>query len=266
MSLQLGVALKRGTGRLASRTGLVILAAYAVVMLVYQLSFNTLIQRALAGMLPPGAPQTSVPVLLTLPVPSPVAGVLVAVSLLTAAVVGVVAVRTFVADERERIPRRFLTDRLPFAVANLVVGGIVFGIVVLVGTLLLVVPGIVAYVGFLFMVQYVAVENDNFLTAMRRSWRLTKGSRLRVFLLVLVLFAVVFVVTFVVNAVVGVGLGAVFGASARGVTSLVVGMVNVVSTLYLLSVVSDAFVQLRVGTDTQRRPEQAQPTTDTLGA
>jgi hypothetical protein len=259
MSLQLGSALKRGAERLASRTGVVVLAVYAAVMLVYQLSVNTLLQSLLTSLVPAGADAAASPDLVTLPLPNVVAGGLVVVTLLAAAVVGVVAVRTFVADERDHIPRQFLTERMAFAVANVVCGGIAFGLVVLFGTLLLVVPGIVAYVGLLFMIQFVAVENDNFLTAMRRSWRLTKGNRVRVFLLVVVLFVAVFVATFVVDF----GLGAVLASGSGGVAGLGVAMVNVVTTLYLLAVISDAFVQLREGDEPQ---SGTRPTTDAIGA
>lgn len=264
MSLQLGSALKRGATQLLSRAGLVILAVYAAVMLLYQLSVNTVIQSVLLGIVPPDVSAAAMPGLVTLPISSTVAGVLVAAALLAAAVVSVVAVRTFVADERERIPQRFLTDRMVFAVVNVVVGGVVFGVVVLLGTLLLVVPGIVAYVGFLFMMQYVAVENDNFVTAMRRSWRLTKGNRIRVFLLVVVLLAAVFAVTFAVNFGLGFVLGVALGSSASGVVSLAVGMVNVLTTLYLLAVLSNAFVQLRE--DDAPSTRGPRPTTDALGA
>lgn len=261
MSLQLGPALKRGATQLLSRSGAVILAAYAVTMLVYQLSFNTLLEPVLTRLTPPGADPTAATAgLVTLPVPGAVAGALVAVALLAAAVVGVVAVRTFVARERDRIPRRFLTDRMPFVVANLLVGGVAFGVVVLVGTVLLVVPGVVAYVGLLFMTQFVAVEKVNFVTAMRRSWRLTKGSRIRLFVLVLVLLAGIFAVTFVANF----GLGLAVGASGVGGAGFGVALVNVVTSLYLLAVLSDAFVQLR----DEERPGStgAQPAADALGA
>ena len=244
MVLQLGSALKRGASRLFSRTGAVVLVAYATTMLVYQLSFNTLLQPVLVRLTPtevePAATATG---LVTLPVPAAVAGGLVALALLAAAVISVVAVRTFVARERERIPRRFLTERMAFVVANLVVGGIAFGLIVLVGTILLVIPGVVAYVGLLFMVQFVAVENVNFVTAMRRSWRLTKGNRIRIFLLLVVLFVAAFVATFVVNF----GLGVALGAGASGFVGVAVAMVNVVTTLYLLAVTCDAFVQLHDG-------------------
>jgi hypothetical protein len=260
MSLQLGAALKRGATQLVSRSGAVIVLAYAATMLVYQLSFNTLLQPALSGLTPPGveAPSTG---LVTLPVPGAVAGGLLALSLLVVAVVGVVAVRTFVARERDHIPRRFLTERLPFVVVNLLVGGVVFGLVVLLGTVLLVVPGIVAYLGLLFMVQFVAVENVNFVTAMRRSWRLTRGNWLRLFVLLAVLVATVFVLTFAVNVGVGLALGSA-GAGA-GVAGLVVAMVNVLTTLYLLAVLSDAFVQLRDG---EPSTQGQRPTVDPLGA
>jgi hypothetical protein len=259
MSLQLGSALKRGAERLASRTGVVVLAVYAAVMLVYQLSVNTLLQSLLASLVPAGTDAAASPGLVTLPLSNAVAGVLVVVTLLAAAIVSVVAIRTFVADERDHIPRRFLTERMGFAVANVVVGGIAFGFVVLLGTLFLIVPGVVAYVGLLFMIQFVAVENDNFLTAMRRSWRLTKGNRVRVFLLVVVLFAAVFVATFVVNF----GLGTVLAPGAGGIVGLVAAMVNVVTTLYLLAVISDAFVQLRESDEPQ---SGTRPTTDAIGA
>jgi hypothetical protein len=259
MSLQLGRALKRGAGLLVSRAGAVVLAAYAATMLVYQLSFNTLLQPLLAGVTPSGVEPAATPGLVTLPIPGVVAGGLVALALLAAAVISVVAIRTFVAGERARVPRRFLTERMPFAVANVVVGGIAFALVVALGTLLLVVPGIVAYVGLLFMIQFVAVENVNFVTAMRRSWRLTKGNWIRLFVLVAVLVAAIFVATFAVTF----GLGVVLPAGSGGIAGIVVAMVNVVATLYLLAVLSDAFVQLRDGTDPSRG---TRPTTDALGA
>jgi hypothetical protein len=256
MALQLGPALKRGATQLFSRSGAVIFVAYAATMLVYQLSFNTLLQPVLVRLTPsevePAATATG---LVTLPVPAAVAGGLVALALLATAVISVVAVRTFVARQQDRIPRRFLTERMPFVVANLVGGGIAFGFVVLVGSILLVIPGIVAYVGLLFMLQFVAVENVNFVTAMRRSWRLTKGNRIRIFLLVVVLFAAAFVATFVVNF----GLGLAVGPGSAG---LGVGLVNVVVTLYLLAVTCDAFVQLR---DDDGSPTGTRPTTDAVG-
>ncbi|WP_380680700.1 hypothetical protein [Salinigranum sp. GCM10025319] len=263
MSLQLGSALRRGADQLVSRTGAIILVAYAAAMLVYQLSFNTLIQPVLAGLAPPGVDSAPAATgLITLPVPGVVAGALIVLTLLAATVVGIVAVRTFVAREHARIPRRFLTDRMPFAVANFVGGGIVFGIVVFVGSLLLLIPGIVAYVGLIFMVQFVAVENVNFVTAMRRSWRLTKGNRIRIFILVAVLFVGIFVLTFVINFGLGFVLGA-GGIGGAGLAGLGVALVNVVMTTYLLAVLSDAFVQLRDGTDPSTG---TRPTTDALGA
>jgi hypothetical protein len=257
MSLQIGAALKRGAGLLGSRAGVVVLAAYAAVMLVYQVSFNTVLATLLAGVAA-GTGVDPAAGLVTLPVSVPVAAVVAVAALLAATVVSVVAVRTFVAGERSGVPRRALTDGTAFAVANVLVGGVVFGLVVLVGLVLFVVPGIVAYVGLLFMLHYVAVENDNFVTAMRRSWRLTSGDRIRLFLLVVVLLAVVFLVSVVANAAFGLAL-----SPAGGVAGLLVALVNVVSTLYLLAVLSDAFVQLR---DEGTPPTGSQPTTDALGA
>jgi hypothetical protein len=95
MSRHLGTALRRGAGQLFSRTGAVVLAACLATMLVYQLSFNTLVQPAVAGMAPPGAgPPATTTGLVTLPASGVVAGGLLVYSLLVASVLAVVAVHT----------------------------------------------------------------------------------------------------------------------------------------------------------------------------
>jgi len=52
-----------------------------------------------------------------------------------------------------------------------------------------------------FMQIYIVAEGDNFVAAMRKSWRLTEGSRLSLFLL----GAVVVGISFGLGAVLGIG-------------------------------------------------------------
>jgi hypothetical protein len=66
------------------------------------------------------------------------------------------------------------------------------GLLVLLGTLLLVVPGIVAAVGLWVAVPAAVVERELGSTgALRRSWRLTEGTRLAIFLVALVMWLTV---------------------------------------------------------------------------
>lgn len=96
--------------------------------------------------------------------------------------------------------RHFYEDREEFEIGiissslipslNILVGSLVFGIAVIIGTLLLVVPGVFIYVSLVFFSIIIAAKNVNFVEAFRRSWRITRGSRLRILLLFLLLIAI----------------------------------------------------------------------------
>ncbi len=78
------------------------------------------------------------------------------------------------------------TDALPAKPFWKYIGAqIVVGIAVLIGLILLVVPGIITALAF-FMTQYVVVERKMWpIEAMKESARITKGSRWKLFLLIL---------------------------------------------------------------------------------
>ena len=238
MSLSVTTAVRTGAARLLSRTGALLTAVYATLLAVYQLSINGLI----AGVLPAGGSGPAS--VATYPAPVAVYGLAVLACFVALSAVTVVAVRTFVAGRTDTVPREFYTRRLAWATANLLVGGVVYGLLVLLGLVLLVVPGIVAYVGLIFYTMSVATEDENLVTALRRSWRLVRAEFLPVLLLVLAL---------VVGA--GVG-GGVLGIAVGGVATVagVAGWAGVVSaavntplTLFVLAVLSAAFAQLREG-------------------
>lgn len=239
MSLQIGAALKGGLDLIVSRTGAMLLVTYLALYAVYQTAFNGLaralyeragFEEAAAGLQP------------AIDAPVAVTGAFVGACLLIMTYLTVVAVRTFVAGERESVPRDALTGGVVFAVLNLLVGGLVLSVLTTIGFVLLVVPGLFLLVSFLFMTMYVAVENENFVTAMRHSWGLTRGERFAVFGLLLVVMAIGFAVGLVV------GIAGFVGVLA-GVDQAAIGIANVVVvapvTLYNLAVLSNAFNQLR---------------------
>ena len=126
------------------------------------------------------------------------------------------------------VPR--LGDALRYGVEKL---GRVFGatflsgIVTLLATLALVVPGIIVFCGYSVAGQVAALEPLNSSTdALRRSWDLTKGFKGKAFVLWIVSFALLFVV------VLGAGaLGAAAGALTGGLDATVTVLIALVSLL-----------------------------------
>lgn len=257
MSLRIGPTLSGGIDRALSRNGLVLLTANLVLGSAWVVAFVSLFTGLLARY---GADPGAV-VVPTLPLPVPAVAV-AAVALLAAFVwLNVVTVRTFVDGRGSSIPGEFLTRRIGYVLANLVLFGVLFGLAVsgpalvavgggilagfplagvLVGALLVIVPGIVAYVGLLFGQFYVAVDDENALAALSDSWSLTKGNRVRVLLIVVALV----VATGVVSIAVSVG-----GTALLGPRSLVAQFVNTavsyVVSLVSLGVLAEAFCRLR---------------------
>lgn len=216
------------------------MAVYAVATVIYLTSFNGLFAAVVGRYLPAEAARDAVGV--TYPAPTAVYAVVTLGALVGMSAFTVVAVRTFVAGATDRIPREFYTRRLAWATANLIAGGVAFGLLVLVGTLLLVVPGVVAYVGFIFVTMFVAVEDEHFVAALADSWRLVRPEFLPVFGLLLVLVVGVGVVGGVVSLVVGFGL---LVAGLDGWTSVVSSVLTAPLSVLVLAVLSAAFAQLR---------------------
>lgn len=236
MSLEIGAALEDGLDRMLSRTGAILTVAYLSVYFVYQTGYNGLMNALYARLdVPTTAAQPALDVSTT------VNGLIVVASLIAMLYLTIVAVRTFVAGEQHSIPGKFLTDGVPFAMANLFVGGLVYGLIVAVGTLFIVVPGVILYVSFVFMLMYVAAENENFVTALKKSWELTSGERWSVFGLLFVVFAIALVLGLVVGFV-----GA-FATFALGPAAFAVMIVLLIAplTMFQLAVLASAFNQLR---------------------
>jgi len=238
MSLPIGTALKDGFTRVANRAGATLLVAYLVVNVVYLVAMNSAMKTYFTqnGIETMGTFSPAVDL------PLAASGTLTVVSLLATVYLFVVAIRTFVAGERHSIRSDHLTGGVALALVNLVVGYIVYSIVVTIGFVLLFVPGVFLMVVLTFWPIYVAVEGDNLVAGMRKSWNLTEGSRISLFLLGLVIVGI------------GFAFGAVFGISAFVVTlaGLDQAIVNVVPIVVIapisldsLGVLARAFNPLR---------------------
>jgi hypothetical protein len=138
------------------------------------------------------------------------------------------------------VPRAFYTEGLVRAIPNLFVGGLVTMLLVTIGFALLFVPGLFLLVSFVFMPMYVAVEDDDFVTALRRSWVLARGDRWSILGLVLAVVAI--------GGAAGVAFGvANVAATLAGyqvVVPLVAALVVSPVTMYNLAAVAAAFERL----------------------
>ncbi|WP_049986263.1 hypothetical protein [Halobellus rufus] len=233
MSLNIGSAVTNGLGRVVNRNGGILLLVAAVLGVLWQLLVNSIFVQ----MLPSDFPGS---LGLTIDLPFgilAVSGLLVFVLL---SYLTIVAIRTFVAGETTQIPSEFLQRRIPWVLANLIVGGIVFTLLLFIGTLLFVIPGIIVYLSLLFMTVYIAVNDENFLSAMSSSWHLTRGSWIRLF----VLLAIIIVPTMVVFGVLSVVFSIVFGPSSMA-SQIVTGLISLPFSILILGILADAFVQLQ---------------------
>ena len=238
MTLNIGSSLTGGFSRVANRNGVVLSLAYVVLGLVWQVAFYS----AFATWLQETNPEVTVGAVPTVDVPVAVSATVAVGALLLLQLAAIVTIRTFVGGHTDRIPSEYYTRNIPFVLANALVGGVVYGVVVFLGSLLLIVPGIIAYVGFLFMLFYIAVDDENFVAALRDSWSLTRNEWLPLFGLLLIVFVGLAVVPGVLSTLLSFIVGAYAGPAA---STLVSGVLTLPFSLFVLGILADAFVQLR---------------------
>jgi hypothetical protein len=239
VTLNIGSSIAGGLRRIVNRNGLLLILAYVVLGTVWQVAFYSAIVESLG--------QSAAPVAATLPsidLPLTVSVVSALVSLLLLQYLTIVAIRTFVDGHSSAIPSEYYTRNLVFVLVNSILGAIAFGVLVLVGSILLVIPGIVAYVAFIFSMFYVAAEDENFVAALRDSWSLTRGNWIRLFVLLLIVVVGISVVSGTLSALSRFAVGAV-GGPALGI--LVSGVLALPFSILSLAILADAFTQLRAG-------------------
>jgi hypothetical protein len=240
MSLNIGNALRDGADRTLERTGVVLMAGFAVLGLATALLQQTYLEWYFewireVGMAPPGFEQPTLPLSLGLSPGVAVGGILVLA--LVAEAFRIVAVRTLVGDHTDRIPAELVTHNIAVATVNGFVGGVVVLLLVGFGSLL-VLPGIFLAVAFVFVRQEIAVEDETFVDAMVNSWRLTAGNRVE-----LAVLGIVWITVLVLTAVLGAAAGIVLpeGSPAGPVVS--VG-IRAPATVFVVASAARAYVQL----------------------
>lgn len=198
MTVDIGGAMERGFDRVTTREGLGFVAALAAVGVAVGLAWETIIGilasdvEAYFPFLPPEAASelrtawANYEVLLEVGLAVEGLVVLVVLLWLLRLVVRVGAIRWFVGDGTGQVEAALFTRRLAWTVVNLVAGAVLYVMAIVVGLVLLVVPGIFLAVALFFYNYEVIVEGENFVDALVNSYALTAGDRLQLFLLGLV--------------------------------------------------------------------------------
>jgi len=243
MALQLSHAVSDGIRRTLTRTGGILFLGF----LVLQLGIQTAVNSAVMGYLPPeAAAQFSSNAGLTLPISGSVGLVLFGVLIVLSSVYFVILSRTFAQplSEVSTFPVTS-TQRLGRATVTAFVGGFIVGVVVLIGFVLLFVPGLFFAASFLFFIFAVAVEDRGLISSLKRSWGLARGSRLKLGVLV------------VVSGLFGGVIGAVSPLLDFAGVPVVADIVTVVLTtaffLPYYAIIASAYLQLRDGHNTPDR-------------
>ncbi|WP_435067227.1 hypothetical protein [Haloplanus sp. C73] len=244
MSLDIPAALENGFMRIPTRVAGLLFVAFLVVGIASTVTAQTLslaVMDAIQQSMEPGAAPPTTPGAgtgaLALDVGLAVAVVLFLTQLVVSQIVGVVAIRTFVSDARRTFPSG-VTRRLPWVVVNALVAGFIVNVLIGIGTILLIIPGIYLAVALYFVQFEVVVEERNAIDALRSGWDLTKDNRLAVFLLLIIIFAIG-----LVSAIPSLVLG--FAGVSPLVTALVSVLVGAVASIVSVAIGARAYVQLK---------------------
>lgn len=237
MSLRIGAAITDGIRRVTNRNGLLFIIILAILGLLWQVTFNSMIVQFLPGDIPGSIGPT-------IDLPLSLLGAVALFIFLVLSYTMIVAIRVFEAGEATQIPGEFLRRNIPWVLVNFIVGGIVFSILLFIGTILLIIPGIIVYLSLIFMTFLIVVDDANFITAMRHSWRLTRGNWIRLFVFLFIVIVPVMVFFGVLSAVLSLALGPNSMAS-----QVISGLVSMPMSVVMLGILAGAFVQLREESD-----------------
>jgi hypothetical protein len=238
VTFKIGSSVVGGISRIANRNGLLLLIAYLIVGAAWQIP----VYSAVATGLEQSTTPTGTVALPTIDVPLAVSVSAAILLLLGLQWLTIVTIRTFVGGHTRSIPSEYYTRNIVPVLLNSLVGGLIYAVLMFVGSVLFVIPGIIAYVAFIFTLVYVAVEDKNFIAGFRDSWQLTRGHWLRLFGLLMIIIAGIGLISGVLTAMTSLVVGAIAG---EGIGILLSGIVGLPFSLLILATLAEAFTQLR---------------------
>jgi len=240
MAFQLTQAFGDGIRRVLTRTGGILFGTLLLIQFLVQASVNT----AVSGLIPPEASGQVGGLGLTLPVSGSVGTVLFFAGfvLTSAYFVALARALTRPVEELSAFPAELYRRRLGRATLSMIVGGIVVGVAVTFGLVFFLLPGIFLATCFLCFIFAVGVEDRGTVGALRRSWDLSRGNRLK--LSVIVVFAGI------IGGVIGIVAPLFDLAGVPVVGEVVTTFVSTVLFVLLYGIMAASYLQLRETRDT----------------
>jgi hypothetical protein len=242
MTLQLGRAISDGIKRILTPTGGILLVVFLALQLLTQASINT----AVISVFPDGpAGEIEAALGVTLPVSGTVAGGLFVGAVVLSSAYFVVLSRALTRPtvELSSFPSDLYTRRMGRATLSMFVGGIVVGLAIMIGSVFLFVPGIFLAVCFLFFTFAVGVEDRGIIGALKQSWGLSRGNRLKLAVFV-ILGGVIGLMSGIVGTIFDIAGSAIVG-------ELIVNTINSILFVLLYGIIAAAYLQLQ-GDDPDR--------------
>lgn len=238
MSIDISRAVRDGISRTASGRGAALVALFVLIGIVGNVGFDSATQAMLQlaeelGEEPPTpVPEDATP--FALPLPGTAILLVVVLWLFGWAAAGVVAMRVLVADPNERLR----IARLSIATVNELIARVIVWVLIGIGLLLLLIPGIFLAISFYFVRPLIAVEDRNFIDAMIESWELSTGRRFDIFILLLVAG-----VMYVLILLPGV-IAAAAAPEAPLAASIASVLFSAIGTVFWLAVIARTYVQV----------------------
>lgn len=237
MTLDIADALREGVDRTLTRSGAILASLFFATTILTTVASQSIVNSL---DLPQQAMQQGAQTPFAIGGPVALHGVLIAVGALASAVVTIAGIRTLTSDETETVPQEYFTRNIGWVLLNTVVGGIVFGIAVMVGLVFFIIPGIFLAVSLLFWNLHVAKHDTSFVEAFQESWSMTRGNRIKVFALWLAVGAISFLVGFA---------GGFFGTLLSFISPVVSSLLNLAisagAAVFGLATLAQAYNQLR---------------------
>lgn len=236
MALQLSRMFSGGIRRVFTRTGGILFVGLLATQLLIQTSINT----AVLSVFPPeAASDVENMVGLTLPVSGTVAGGLFAVAFVLSGGYFVVLSRALARpiEELSTFPSTLYMRRIGRATLSILVGGVIVGISVMVGFMLLFVPGVFLAICFMFFIFAVGVEDRDIISGLRRSWDLSRGHRIPL--------AVIVILAGIAGGIIG-AVGAIVELAGSPIAAeLASNTIGSVLFLFLYGLMAEAYLQVR---------------------
>lgn len=253
MSLDVARAIREGLDRLASRNGLLFVGVFLLVSVLGNVALDsaTLALETLTTELaaetgqaqPTTLPEGATP--LGFELSGTVITLLLLVWLLGWAAASVVAVRVMASEHTETIPDELFSRRLTVATVNEIFARIVVLTLIAIGLVLFVLPGVFLAICLYFVRPLIAIEDRNAIDAMTESWRLSRGDRFAILILLIGAVAIYVAISLTGSfGAIALSMLPLSGAVVSGAGVLVSIAVAAVANVFWLAVSARAFVQL----------------------